>query len=68
MLFPGQVAGLGAVWLSHKHADHMLGLLGILQARPPSNQPLLVRSHAVHAPLDGLVALPLLTFLIKSCS
>lgn len=31
------------VWVSHKHADHMLGLSGILAARSASQPPLLVR-------------------------
>ena len=38
-----QVDRLDAVWVSHKHADHMLGLPGILMARSASQQPLLVR-------------------------
>ena len=37
-----QVAALAAVWLSHRHADHMLGLPAVLAARPPSAPPLLV--------------------------
>lgn len=48
----GQVSGLAAVWLSHKHADHILGLLGILLARAPHDPPLLVSraaSLAAHA-------------------
>ena len=31
-----QVDRLNAVWVSHKHADHMLGLPGILKARSAS--------------------------------
>jgi len=37
-----QVDALGAVWVSHKHADHMLGLPGILSARSANQPPLLV--------------------------
>ena len=37
------MSGLCAVWVSHKHADHMLGLPAILQARAPGDEPLLVR-------------------------
>ncbi|KAK9822596.1 hypothetical protein WJX74_008798 [Apatococcus lobatus] len=37
-----QVASLACVWISHKHSDHLLGLPGILSARPPSCPPLLV--------------------------
>lgn len=37
-----QVAALAAVWVSHRHADHMLGLPALLAARPPSAPPLLV--------------------------
>ena len=49
-----QVSGLSALWLSHKHADHMLGTLGILQARARYDQPLLVSAllssrHRIHA-------------------
>ncbi len=32
---------LCAVWVSHKHADHMLGLPGILSARSADQPPLL---------------------------
>jgi metal-dependent hydrolase (beta-lactamase superfamily II) len=48
-----QVSGLAAVWVSHKHADHCLGLLGILQARAPYDQPLLVRTTAFTAALPS---------------
>lgn len=37
-----QVASLAAVWVSHRHADHMLGLPALLAARPPSAPPLLI--------------------------
>ncbi|CAL5221692.1 g3928 [Coccomyxa viridis] len=37
-----QVDRLCAVWVSHKHADHMLGLPGILSARSADQPPLLV--------------------------
>lgn len=37
-----QVARLQCVWLSHKHADHVLGLPQLLSNRPPTAQPLLV--------------------------
>eukprot|EP00873_Tetraselmis_striata_P001973 jgi/Tetstr1/422237/TSEL_013089.t1 len=37
-----EVAALAAVWISHKHADHCLGLPALLSARPPSCGPLLV--------------------------
>ncbi|KAF5840784.1 beta-lactamase-like protein [Dunaliella salina] len=37
-----QVAALRCVWVSHKHADHALGLSGLLAARPASAPPLLV--------------------------
>lgn len=37
-----QVDRLAAVFLSHKHADHMLGLPGILRARSSAAPPLLV--------------------------
>lgn len=40
-----QVDGLCAVWVSHKHADHMLGLPGILSARSASAPPLLVSAQ-----------------------
>jgi len=38
-----QVNSLALVWISHKHADHMLGLPAILAARHTSSPPLLVR-------------------------
>lgn len=37
-----QVAALRCVWVSHKHADHALGLSGLLAARPAGAPPLLV--------------------------
>lgn len=40
-----QVSRLCAVWVSHKHADHMLGLPALLQARSDSDRPLLVSVH-----------------------
>ena len=36
------VAALAAVWVSHKHADHLLGLPALLAARPRQAPPLLV--------------------------
>ena len=42
-----QVAELAAVWVSHRHADHMAGLPGILAARSSSKTPLLV-SYVTH--------------------
>lgn len=42
-----QVAALRCVWVSHKHADHTLGLAGLLAARPASAAPLLVRVHVL---------------------
>ncbi len=38
-----QVNSLALVWISHKHADHMLGLPAILAARHASSPPLQVR-------------------------
>ena len=40
-----QVAALAAVWLSHRHADHMLGLPALLAARALAAPPLLVIGH-----------------------
>ncbi len=37
-----QVAALRCVWVSHRHADHCLGLAGLLAARPGGAEPLLV--------------------------
>lgn len=37
-----QVMGLACVWLSHRHADHVLGLDQILYHRAADAQPLLV--------------------------
>ncbi|KAL6752937.1 beta-lactamase-like protein [Haematococcus lacustris] len=36
------LADLRCVWISHKHADHCLGLAQLLEARPQSLPPLLV--------------------------
>lgn len=36
------VASLGCVWVSHRHADHMSGVLPLLAAYPASLPPLLV--------------------------
>jgi ribonuclease Z len=36
------VAGLRAVWISHHHPDHMLGVPGLLAARPKGSPPLAV--------------------------
>ena len=47
------------VWVSHKHADHMLGLSGILAARSASQLPLLVRMRN-SPPCSILVMQPLL--------
>ena len=41
-----QVDRLESVWVSHKHADHMLGLPGILMARSARQLPLLVRNRS----------------------
>lgn len=40
-----QVAALAAVWLSHRHADHMLGLPALLAARALAAPPLVVIGH-----------------------
>lgn len=37
-----EVAALCAVWVSHKHADHCLGLPALIAARPATCRPLLV--------------------------
>uniref|UniRef100_A0A061RVH9 ribonuclease Z n=1 Tax=Tetraselmis sp. GSL018 TaxID=582737 RepID=A0A061RVH9_9CHLO len=37
-----EVAALTAIWISHKHADHCLGVPALLAARPSSCRPLLV--------------------------
>ena len=37
-----QVAALAAVWISHKHADHLLGLPALLAARPRQAPPLII--------------------------
>lgn len=37
-----QVDNLAFIWISHKHADHMLGLAGILAARSATTPPLQV--------------------------
>ena len=53
-----QVEQLAAVWISHRHADHMMGLAAILCARPPAAGPLLVRPSTVMLNKASL-ALPL---------
>ena len=40
-----QVDNLAFVWISHKHADHMLGLASVLAVRKKSVPPLLVSLH-----------------------
>jgi hypothetical protein len=40
--FAPQLRRLSLVWLSHKHPDHVLGLPGLLAARPAGAAPLLV--------------------------
>jgi ribonuclease Z len=37
-----QAAALRCVWVSHRHADHCMGLAGLLAARPPTAPALLV--------------------------
>jgi ribonuclease BN (tRNA processing enzyme) len=37
-----QVAALAAVWVSHKHADHLLGLPALLAARSWQAPPLII--------------------------
>ena len=41
-MWSAQVDNLALVWISHKHADHMLGLPGILAARQARKPPLMV--------------------------
>lgn len=41
------VNSLVAVWISHKHADHCLGLPGILAARSPQRPPLILALPAI---------------------
>lgn len=42
-------ASLSLLWLSHKHADHVLGAVGVLEARPVGAPPLLVVAPAAAA-------------------
>lgn len=49
-----QVNQLKVVWVSHKHADHMMGLAGILHARHPSTPPLLVCISSVYGLCSSL--------------
>ncbi|EIE26920.1 hypothetical protein COCSUDRAFT_59422 [Coccomyxa subellipsoidea C-169] len=59
----GAVDALCSVWLSHKHADHILGLPGILHARSASSPPLLasnaaIKSFTIRGKLTSLVIGP----------
>ena len=56
---PPQVRGLQLVWISHKHADHALGIGEILSHRPPPPFPplLLVGPHEVGSWLEVTKAL-----------
>ena len=67
-----QVEELQALWISHKHADHMLGVQGILEARHVG-QPLLVSTlscfgQSQHAWLSFLApSLPSVPHSCRAC-
>ena len=55
-----QVSCLVAILISHRHADHLVGLPGLLLARRPSDPPLLVLLLAQDAPLHASCVLEII--------